>query len=604
MLPNGESAAKQSIFSDFKNLKKLWPYLKINKNIFFLTIIFVPLISLFQILTPLIMKNAIDEGIIKNDISHLITMAAVFATVVVAEYFVRVGQLMATNISVGRMIMSLRHNLVNHIMHLSANFHDKSLSGALVTRATSDFDNLSESLNQGVLQSLVDLIILASCIIGMFTLNWQLALFAVSLLPIILWIVKSFSQAIKASLMEARKHLAALNAFTQECLFGISTIKTLNAEDSALYKFQQINEKFRHSQMKSVSYDAFLYSVLDGMASIVMGFILWLVVDRFTDQTWSTGLIIAFIRYIQQMFDPLKQLGSTMAMLQGVFTAIDRIFSILETKDFIHGTTTPSITKGHIEFDHVTYSYPGNQTKVLNNLSFEVRAGSSLAIVGRTGSGKSTIIKILAKLYEGYEGHIKIDGHNLAEIEPFWLRKQIAIVPQDIILFAGSIRYNIALGRENVSDYSIREAIKTVGAERFINSLPNQLDFELTEQGLNLSHGQRQLIVFARALATQPSLIILDEATSVMDKETEATIQIALKNILASKTVIVIAHRLDTIKNCDAILVLDKGRKAEWGTHFELLAQKGVYFQLYHGLQDQNEITSAPMFPLIQAKTK
>jgi ATP-binding cassette subfamily B protein len=471
------------------------------------------------------------------------------------------------------------------------------MSGSLVTRATSDFDNLGESLTSGVLTSVVELFTLAGCVIGMFILSWQLGMIALFILPIVVAIVIYFSSRIKTNMLAARKKIATLNAFTQECLFASDSIKLLTAEDASNQRFRDLNKKYRDQQMKVVNYDAFLFSVLDGMSSITLGITLWFAIS-FMGETkpLDAGLIVAFVRYIQQLFEPLKQLGSTMAMLQGAFTAVDRIFGIMETEEFIEGNQEATLTRGSIQFKDVSFSYQASEkepTAILRNISFALDPGQSLAIVGSTGSGKSTIIKILTKLYDHYQGSVQIDGIEIRDIEESLLRQEMAIVPQDIVLFDGSVMFNITLGNESISRDQAIEASKLVGLHQFITKFADGYDFLVKEQGSNLSQGQRQLIAFARALVRNPKIIILDEATSSIDPQAEIAIQGAMAKMMIGRSVIIIAHRLSTIEECDKILVLEQGTIVETGSHQALLAQAGPYHKLYAGLNLDSMIPSS-----------
>jgi len=536
-----------------------------------------------QVVIPLVLKWSIDSGVAKNDTRVIVVGGLGFLGAVLVEYALRSGQSLATAVAVHRMIKTLRKHLITHILGLSAAFHDKSLSGAMVTRATGDFDNLSESLNMGVLTAVVDCAVLVGIVAGMFALSVPLALVAVATLPLLGWIIAAFSSALKKAMLKARRKIAVLNAYTQECLYGSATLKALTAETTASRKYDQLNHDYRKAQMESVVLDSLMFAVLDGISSIAIGFIFWLIAKRwFDDAHFSIGVIVAFALYMQQLFEPLKQLGNKMAMLQGAFTSIDRIFSILDEKQNNEGASTPPQLRGDICFSDVTFSYRGDDPNpVLKNVSFSVKGGESIAFVGATGSGKSTVIKLLTKLYTGYKGLITIDDIDLNTIDAQSLRHQIATVPQDIVLFDGTISFNIGLGLEGISQSDIERAAKVVQASNFIEKLPGGFNFVVREQGSNLSHGQRQLIAFARALARNPAIVVLDEATSSVDPECEQAIQSAIETILKDRSLIVIAHRLATIMKCNKIVVMGQGKILEMGAHQELLAKKGAYWDLH-----------------------
>ena len=570
------------LWADLTGMKRLWPFLKDEKRYIVVAAILIPVISALQMALPIVLKRTIDEGTMKGATSVIITGAIVYFFVVIGEYASRATQTMVSALAVHRMIMTMRRELMRHVLRLRASFHDRSLSGALVTRATSDFDNLSESLNQGVLTSIVDLAVLLGACVGLLLLNWKLALCTIAVLPFVAFIVQRFSAGLKRAMLSARVKIAALNAFLQECLYGVTTVKLLTGEAEAGRRFDKMSIEYRDAQMQSVVLDAMMFAILDGIASITVGIVLWMAVGLVTDGV-TAGMMVAFVQYIQNLFEPLKNLGNKIAMLQGAFTSLERIFGIMDTQEFVGGQEPVTAVLGDIEFDHVSFGYEregGARVSVLHDVCFRVARGESLALVGPTGAGKSTIVKLLSKLYDGYEGRIMLDGRDLSKISGVALRAHMAIVPQDIVLFDGSIAFNIGLGSPDVARTAIERAATIVGADGFIHALPGAYDFEIKEQGSNLSHGQRQLIVFARALARNPKVVILDEATSSVDPVAEQLIQTAIESMLDDRTVIVIAHRLSTIRRCDQILVIASGCIAEAGTHDSLMSRRGIY----HGL--------------------
>ncbi len=568
---------------DFQGLVRLWPFLRSNKTLLLTASVLIPLISLLQMTVPILLRYTVDHGIVAREKSVLIYGAAVYFLVVVTEYAARASQTILTSKAVFRMIRSMRMALIQHILSLSPRFHDRNMSGALVTRATSDFDNLTEALNQGVLNSVVDFAVLIGAVLGLFLLNWKLALIALLILPLVVLIIVFFSRALKRSMLLARVKIASLNAFTQECLYGQSTVKILNAHQDSQKRFYRLSIEYRDAQMKSVVVDALLFALLDGVSVITIGLVLWYAVTgNHSTAALSAGVMIAFVQYIQNLFDPLKQLGNKIAMLQGAFTALDRIFMIFDTKDFVEGDQPSPRLAGEVSFENVQFSYQKDGGHpIVQNVSFKVGAGQSLALVGATGSGKSTIVKLLSKMYDGFEGDILIDGHSIRTMSGPSLRQAIAIVPQDIVIFQETIAFNIGLGAPGIGIDRIEEAARFVGADRFIERLPQGYQTILREGGDDLSQGQRQLLAFARALARDPRIIILDEATSSVDPASEAAIQQAIEKLFSGRTLIVIAHRLSTIRKCDRILVLDRGKVLEVGSHQQLMQQRGPYFALH-----------------------
>ncbi len=498
---SGDDAATSSGFlSDLRGLRRLWPFLRRESRLIWIAAVLIPLISALQSALPLILRQTIDHGVIKGDTTKLLIGSAFYLIAVAAEYLARSGQTIASSLAVLRMIKTMRDKVMRHVLDLPASYHDRTLSGTLVTRATSDFDNLSESLNLGVLNSIVDVAVLIGCVVGMFLLNWHLALVALAILPPVTWVVQWFSAALKSAMTKARVKIATLNAYTQECFYGHTTIKLLRAEKTSAETYDKLNTEYRDAQMSSVILDAAMFAVLDGIASITLGLVLWLIVSGYIQgsagASWGSaitaGVLVAFVQYIQQLFEPLKQLGNKMAMLQGAFTSIDRVFGILGREERIGGIQQVSDVPGDVVFDDVNFSYQKDtaHAPVLRSVSFSLKSGQSLALVGATGSGKSTIIKLLTKLYEGYSGKITIGGRDLSLLEPTSLRSHMAVVPQDIALFDGTIAFNISLDRPGVSRDHVIKAAREIGAASFIERLPGSYDYEIREQGSNLSQGQ------------------------------------------------------------------------------------------------------------------
>lgn len=594
--PAIKPAAIKGRWDDFKQFKKAWPFIRSERWLIAAAAAMIPAISLIGMSIPLILKRTIDEGITPHNVQLLAWGAGIYLALVIADYVVRATQTMTSAIAVHRMIRGMRYYLMNHVLSLSARYHDRNMSGALVTRATGDFDNLSESLNMGVLTAIVDIFVLLGAVVGIVLLDWRLALVSLVILPIVWWVVARFSIALKKAMIKSRAAAADLNAYNQECLYNVPTIKVLTAEGAASRHFQKLTIQFRDAQMDSVVLDALMFSVLDGIASITIGVVLWFAVTHIgQNSTLTAGLMVAFVAYLQNLFEPLKNLGNKMAMLQGAFASFSRIFDVIDTKEFVEGHEKISQVAGHIEFRNVSFRYSSNpqDSLILRHINFDLPAGQSMALVGATGSGKSTLVKLICKLYDNYQGSILFDGKELSHVDGPSLRAHMAIVPQDIVLFEGSVRFNISLGMDMVSDQDVEDAARAVGAEEFIRQLPGGYDFIIKEQGANLSHGQCQLIAFARALARKPRLLVLDEATSSIDPSSEAIIQKAIASMLKGRTVIVIAHRLSTVQQCDQILVIKNGEIAESGNHQSLLARKGDYFHLARALVHQEQKAAA-----------
>jgi ATP-binding cassette subfamily B multidrug efflux pump len=538
------------MLGDLKSLQKLWPYFGTQKKWVLLALGLLPLMGLCQLMEPLILKEAIDQGLSLGKEDILWQGSLAFFGVILLEYGIRMGILLAVYSAVGFMIFNLRGALMGHFMELSCSFHEKNPSGVLVSRCTQDFDHLSESLNEGLLESLADILVLSGCVVGMFILDWRLSLSLFALFPALYFIMNWFSREIRRLLTEAKKSLGTLNGFAQECLFGVETLRVLSAEASAIGQFKSHNENYRKNQIRSVILDGIFYSIIEGFSSISMGILILLMTAPLWKEPLTIGVVMAYLRYNQKMFEPIKRIGSTMSLLQGVYSSLDRIFHMLEEKSFISGHEKPSLSPFHLEFEDVSFSYPGSEEKVLDRVTFSLKEGESIALIGKTGSGKTTLTKILMKLYEGYRGSIRIQGHELRDLDPHWVRSHLGVVSQDVNLFGGSISYNLALGRKGATRERIEKALHLVGAWDFVTSLPGGLDFMVAPDGSNLSQGERQLLVIARALATDPLCVILDEATSALDGETEEIVQKAMESVFRVVPVIAIAHRLKTIEHC------------------------------------------------------
>lgn len=584
--PGDDVSEQHGLWTDIKGLSRVWPYLRLYPKSFATAAILVPFIALTEMSVPFAIKYAIDEGVVGQNFKALTLWSAVYLAAVVGQYFFRSLQSITASFAVYGLIRDLRDKTVAHILRLSSSFHDKQMSGRLVTRATSDFDNLSDSLNSGVLTSVVDLAMLFGSMVGLALLDLRLAWVVFGVIPVIVLTVRYFASGMKKNMVITRAKIAKLNGFAQECLYASSTVKVLSAEQDVSKKFESYSEEFRKAQMKAVGLDAAMYSVVDGMSSITMGLILYFAIQSGLNgnEAMTAGLMVAFVQYVQQMFEPVKNLSNKIAMLQGAFTAIDRVFELLSNQSFVDNSrAVPGlrIIEPSVEFRNVQFMYGSKREKgILAGVSLQLLPQRSLALVGRTGSGKSTLVKLLARLYDGYDGQIILSGRDLREYNDFELRQQIAIVPQDITLFTGTVLENISLSRPYVSDESCLQAARMVGVDRFIQKLTLKYEERVSEEGKNFSLGERQLIVFARALAANPKLIILDEATSSMDYESEKLVQSAIHKMIASTTVIVIAHRLSTIQNCDQIAVMEAGRIVEVGTHLELLERRSSYFNL------------------------
>ena len=549
--------------SDWLSLKKLWPFLGPQKKLILISAVLVPFMGFSQLALPMILAKTVDRGIVARDLNAIKIGVIIFFVFVVLDYVLKGFQTVLSQTAVHRMIREMRRETLTHVLALPLKFHDKNMSGNLTTRLTSDVDNLSESLNQGVLNSIADLAVLGSCLIGMFILNFKLAAIVLVVFPVIFFTVQWFSKMMRQSMILARKKSAIANGFAQECLVGLTTVKLLNAQETVGLKYQKYAHEFRDAQMKSVWLDSVLFAILDGLSSVTFGLVLWVVAHYyFAMEALSAGVLVGFAQYLQQIFEPLKQLSNKIALLQGAFASIDRVFSLLNEPAFESSkksNSCPDLKSAAIEFNNVTFSYQDPAKPELKNISFKILPHQTVALIGKTGGGKSTIVKLLSQLYQGYGGSIAVGGVELSSIQRADFLRHVGFVPQDVVIFEGSIEFNISLNRKGISLDAVKRAAEVVGADQFIEKFSDQYNHLLKEGGSNLSHGQRQLIIFARALANDPDFIILDEATSSVDPESERMIQEATLEIFKSRTVLVIAHRLSTIESADQTIVIANG---------------------------------------------
>jgi ATP-binding cassette subfamily B protein len=585
-----KSPEATSLFVGLRSMVRLWPSFEGTQRWVLLSMALVPVIALLAAAPAILLKYLVDDGMLAKNLDALWQGSLIFLGVVVLSYFSQVVQSFAAGYAVQKMAARLRTTLVAHVLRLPARFHDRNLSGALVTRATGDFENLSQSLNQGILTSVADLARLAGIIGGMFYLGWEFGLFALVVIALGSKVMGYFSAKLRNAMLLSRRDGAAMNAFAQELLSNQTTVKLISAEHAASKKFDELNERNRQSLMLEVRHDANLYSFLDGISAVCIGAALyWVLEHHASSDRYTAGTLVAFVQYMFQVFEPLKMLGNKIAMLQGVFTANERIFGLLDVNERIEGTDQAGVFVGAIEAKDLgfTYGTTGGEDPVLQGVSFAVNPGDSLAVVGRTGSGKSTLVRLLCKIYDGYTGSFCIDGHEIRTLAGAGVQGQMAVVSQDVTLFHESILFNVTLGRPGIGVDDVREACALSGADRFIDQLPGGYEFEVSEKGENLSHGQRQLICLARALVHRPRILVLDEATSSVDPESEAIFQSAIERILGRCTVIVIAHRLETIARCSQVIVLDKGRVIEQGSPSELMARDGAFRLLRSALAEQ-----------------
>jgi len=486
-------------------------------------------------------------------------------------------------------VRDIRTGLYRHLLNLKLSFFDRTPIGVLVTRNISDVETLADVFSEGLAAMVGDILPIVFIMGFMFWTNWQLALVSLAVIPPLLLSTYVFKEKVKASFQEVRNAVAKLNSFVQEHLTGMNVVQIFNNEEREFRKFEKINQEHTRANIKSVLYYSVYFPVAEVLGAIGVGLLVWYAAQGQIEGRISQGALIAFIMYNALFFRPIRQIADRFNTLQLGLVSTERLLKLLDSQELVatSGAAPVPELRGEVEFKNVWFSYQADTEEgiepewVLRDISFAVQPGQTVAFVGATGAGKTSIINLLSRFYDIQQGQICVDGRDLRDYDLSQLRRQIGVVLQDVFLFAGSIRDNITLGNAAISDAKIWEAAGLVGARRFIERLPGGLDYPVMERGATLSVGQRQLISFVRALVYSPRVIVLDEATSSVDSETEEMIQAAIEKLMEGRTALVIAHRLSTIQKADKIIVLDRGEIKETGTHDELLRLGGYYAQLY-----------------------
>lgn len=569
---------------DTRLFKRLMAYTKPYRLTFYGVALAAILLSAFAVLTPLIVKEIIDDAIKGSDADKLLYLTIAMLVVLLGQVISQLSFNYYANWLGESVIRDVRINLFNKMLGFKMKYFDNSSLGVLVTRAVADMQRIGEIFSQGFFVIVADLLKMLVAAGVMVYINWKLSLLVFSLLPIILYATRLFQKAMKVAFTEVRAEVSNLNSFVQERITGMKIVQLFTREAIESKKFREINEKHQNAWLKTVWYNSIFFPIAEIVSSITVGLVVWYgglqnVAGITTD---VAGTVFAFIMLIDMLFRPLRQIADKFNTLQMGMVAANRVFKILDTNSTIDDTgefEKPQMN-GTITFKDVRFGYLEDE-EVLHGISFDVKAGETVAIVGATGAGKSTIINLLNRFYEINSGTIFVDGVNIKDYKLASLRSHIAVVLQDVFLFADTIANNISLKNPDVSVKDIEEAAIAIGVDEFITSLPGGYEYNVKERGSMLSSGQRQLIAFLRAYVSKPSILVLDEATSSIDTYSEQLIQQATDKITAGRTSIVIAHRLATIKKADKIIVMDAGKIVEMGTHKQLMKNDGYYRNLY-----------------------
>ena len=580
---------------DFHLLSRIFAYVKPYRSVFLLAVFLTIGLAILAPLRPLLIEQTIDRFVVNNDQAGLINMSLLMLGLLILQTVVQYYHTYATNGLGQSVIRDLRIAIFNHITSLRLKYFDRTPIGQLITRTVSDLETIADIFSEGLISIIGDVLQIITIIACMTIYSWKLTLVVLLPMPLLLLATYVFKEAIKKAFQDVRRQVTQLNTFLQEHITGISVIQFFAREEQEMKKFKAINAKHRDAHIASNWSYSIFFPVVEIISAISMGLLVWYgaqmilneseiinILNFFQIEKAGPGLVIAFLMFINMLFRPIRELADKFNTLQMGMVAAERIFHVLDTDEITtnEGKYQPEQIKGGIEFEGVWFAYQ-EENWVLKDISFKVKAGETLALVGATGAGKSSIINLLNRFYEINKGSIKLDGVDIREYDLSFLRSRVATVLQDVFLFSDTVAHNIDFYQPEITLSQIKAAAKEVGADAFINKLPGNYQYEVMERGATLSAGQAQLVSFIRALVHQPSILVLDEATSSVDTETELLIQEAILRLMKNRTSIVIAHRLSTIQHAHQILVLDQGEVKELGTHQELLKQNNYYKKLY-----------------------
>lgn len=568
---------------DHRLMRRLLKYLKPYRVTVALSVALLLIVAVLQLVGPYLTKIAIDKYIALKDFAGLVKIALLYLTVLVFQFTVRYVQTYIMQLMGQKAMYDLRMELFSHLQKMSLSFFDKNPVGRLMTRLTSDVQVLNQMFTEGAVAIFGDVFILIGIVVAMLLVNYKLALVTFVALPLLILATAVFRKKVRDVYRLVRTRTARLNAFMQEHLSGMAVIQLFAQEQRILKDFDGVNSSLRQAYLKTVFYYAIFFPVVEVIGALSLGLIIWYGGGGVLAGAISFGVLVAFIQYAEMFYHPIRDLSEKYNILQSAMASSERIFGLLDTLPSIpppERRTKLNTLRGEIEFRSVHFAY-NDEEPVLEGVSFKIQPGERVAFVGATGAGKTSIISLLCRFYEYQKGEILIDGKDLRQIDPQELRRQMALVLQEVFIFAGDILANIRLGNDEISLERVKGVSEYLNADGFISKLPDGYKQVVGERGANLSVGQKQLLAFARALVFDPRVLILDEATSSVDTETELLIREALGKLIRGRTSLIIAHRLSTIQDCDKIIVIHKGKVREEGTHQELLKKGDIYYRLY-----------------------
>lgn len=583
---------------DRRLLGRFLGYLRPYRWLVAWSLLLLPFITAAKLTQPWILKVAIDSHITAGRMEGLPFLSLGYFALILADGLLTYLEIYLLQYLGQRVMFDLRVELFGHIQRRSASFFDKTATGGLVTRVTSDVEALGEMFTAGIITIVGDILVLAGIIGVMLWMNLKLSLVTFSVLPILIYIVFAFRTRMRTAFREVRARLSNLNSFLAESIGGMTVVQLFNRQRTEQREFTRLNAAYRDANLPVITWDAALFAAVEALSSVAVGLIIWYGGGEIVAGTLTFGALVAFIQYIEKFFSPIRDLSAKYSIMQGAMAALERIFGLLDA-EAPAPSPQPSPTRGEgaiasppslmgeggispietIEFRDVWFAYNGEDF-VLKGLNLTIRRCEKVALVGETGGGKTTVTRLLSRLYETGRGVITINGADIRSIPLTELRSRIGVVLQEPFLFTGTVGYNISLG-DDAATARMEAAAKLVGADRFIRNLPGGFNEEVRERGVNFSAGERQLISFARAVAFNPEILVLDEATASVDTASERLIQEGLRGLLAGRTSLVVAHRLSTVRDADRIVVIHRGEKAEEGSHDDLMARKGLYYRLY-----------------------